>query len=83
MFFLQDNDISTTKVLRRVDGIFHFKAEVVAFFSDFNKCQSISNLLVEKLDDSVTVSLPEFFQSPQRLEHQRYLLFKNEIILCL
>ena len=68
---LQEGDINVCKVLKRVDNVFHFDAEVTVTFIDFNKCQSITNFLVEKLDSSVTISQPEFYQSPQRLENFR------------
>ncbi len=70
-FCFQESDISTSKLLRRVDGRYNFDAEVTAQFSDFSKCQSVCNFLVEKLDENVRVSLPEFYQSPQRLENLR------------
>ena len=69
--YFQEGDIQVTKALQRVDSLYHMEAEVVANFVDFNKCQTISNLLVEKLDDSVIVSKPEFFFSAQRQDETR------------
>lgn len=63
---IKEADIHTNKVLRRIDSIYYLTTEVQVQFSDFPKSESLRNLLVEKLDDSVSVSLPEFFQSPQR-----------------
>lgn len=68
---IKESDITTSKVLKRVDGLCHLDAEVTAIFTDFHKCQSTCNLLVEKLDENVKVSNPEFFQSPHRLENLR------------
>ena len=68
---LQETDIHVTKVLQRQDGLYVMDTEVVVHFIDFNKCQSISNFLVEKLDESVKVTVPEFYHSPQRLENLR------------
>ena len=58
-------------MLQRIDGLYQLDAEVTANFVDFKKCQTVSNFLVEKLDESVRVGLPEFYQSPQRLENLR------------
>ncbi len=67
----QESDVSISKTLQRVDGLYQLEAEVTVIFSDFKKCQAVSNFLVEKMDESVKISLPEFYQSPQRLENLR------------
>ena len=72
-YFLQDTDIQVHKSMRRIDTMYEMDTEVVVLFLDFNKCQSASNLLVEKLDESVTVRLPEFFHAGTTLETLRYL----------
>ena len=55
--------------------MYEMDAEVVVIFLDFHKCQSASNLLVEKLDESVIVSLPEFYHAGTTLETLRYFIF--------
>ena len=72
LYILQEGDLSTSKVLQKIDGFYHLDAEVTATLGDFQKCQSVSNFLVEKLDENVKVSSPEFFHSPQRLENLRF-----------
>lgn len=63
--------------------------EVIVVFLDFNKCQTACNLLVEKLDESVSVGMPEFYHAGTTLETLRYdlsllllnLMLKNDIFL--
>ena len=50
-------------MLQRIDGLYQLDAEVTANFVDFKKCQTVSNFLVEKLDESVRVGLPEFYRA--------------------
>jgi len=59
------------KSLRRVEGMYDFVTEVVVVFLDFNKCQTACNLLVEKLDETVTVGNPEFYHAGTTLETLR------------
>lgn len=68
---VKDTDIQVHKSMRRIDTMYEMDTEVVVLFLDFNKCQSASNLLVEKLDESVTVGLPEFFHAGTTLETLR------------
>ncbi len=70
-FVIQEGDIRVTKALERIDGLYHLDAEVSAHFVDFNNCQALSNFLVEKLDETVRVSPPEFYHGPQTLENLR------------
>ncbi|ELU12435.1 hypothetical protein CAPTEDRAFT_172690 [Capitella teleta] len=65
---IRESEIHVTKVLRRENTLYAYQADITAHFVDFNKCQSICNLLVEKLDESVHVALPEFYHSPNRQE---------------
>ena len=58
-------------MLQRINGLYQLDAEVTATFIDFKKCQTVSNFFVEKLDESVKITLPEFYHSPQRLENLR------------
>ena len=71
-FCFKESHINVSKVLRRVDGLYHMDVEVTATFIDFNKSQAVGNFLVEKLDETVRVSTPEFFHSPHQLENLRY-----------
>lgn len=68
---VKEGDVNTTRSIRRVDGLFHVEAEVIIVFVDFSKCQEVCNFLVEKLDESVTVSLPHFFHAAHSLDNVR------------
>ena len=68
---LQDSDIQISKSMRRADSMYQMDVEVTALFIDLHKCQNVSNLLVEKLDPTVTVCLPEFFHSSVTLQNLR------------
>ena len=59
------------KVLKREETIFVYDAEITVTFVDVNKCQGVTNFLVEKLDHNVHVSQPDFFHSQQRLDGLR------------
>ena len=58
-------------MLQRIGGQYQLDTEIIANFVDFKKCQTVSNFLVEKLDESVKIGVPEFYQSPQRVENLR------------
>ncbi|XP_077977283.1 interleukin-1 receptor-associated kinase 1-binding protein 1-like [Glandiceps talaboti] len=68
---VKEGDIDVYKNIQRIDGLYDMKTEVTVLFVDFNKCQTTCNFLVEKLDNSVTVSQPQLFHSHQRLEMLR------------
>ena len=51
--------------------MYQYEVEVTTIYTDFDKSNAISNLLVEKLYDSVKVSVPEFYHSQQKLENFR------------
>ena len=70
---LQEENIESSKVLEKVDGMFHYNVETTVTFADYNKCQSVCNFLVEKLDDNVKITPPNFQHGPQRLENTRYV----------
>ena len=57
--------------MTRVDTLYLLSAEILVLFVDASKCEGVCNFLVEKLDESVKVSAPEFLQGPQRLENLR------------
>ena len=73
LLIFQDDDIHTEKILRRVEGAVHYAVELSCTFSDFGRCQTVCNFLAEKLDDTVKISLPDFYHSPQRLENLRFV----------
>lgn len=68
---VKEGDIHVSESLRRQDGLYVMEAEVMAHFTDFHKCQSTSNQLVEKLDESVKVFPAEMYHSPQKVENLR------------
>ncbi len=75
-FVLQEGDVTITKFIQRVEGIYNMEAEVGVVFVDFDKCQAVCNFLVEKLDDSVLVSQPNYFHSSHGLEIVRWVEMK-------
>lgn len=68
---LNDTDIHTNKSLRRLDSKYCMDTEIQAVFVDIHKCQTVANLLVEKLDEKVTVLPPEFYHASQTLQSLR------------
>jgi hypothetical protein len=70
-FFFQDADITISKVLRKEDRYCYMDAVVTVVFVDVNKCQTVTNFLAEKLDETVKISFPEFFHSGAKLETLR------------
>ncbi|KAL5009820.1 hypothetical protein ScPMuIL_012125 [Solemya velum] len=68
---IKDNEIEVHKNLRRLDSAFQFDVEIQAVFSDLNKSQSVANLLVEKLDDTVTVCPIQYFHAASTLANIR------------
>ena len=82
MFTFQDSDIQTYKHMSRVDSLYHMCVELRVRFGDLHKCQTVSNLLVEKLDETVQVSVPEMFHANSSLESLRYFSFHSFFILA-
>ncbi|XP_041352602.1 interleukin-1 receptor-associated kinase 1-binding protein 1-like [Gigantopelta aegis] len=68
---VKDSDIQTYKHMTRVDCLYHMCVELRVQFADLHKCQTVSNLLVEKLDETVHVSVPEMFHANTSLESLR------------
>ncbi|KAG9347655.1 hypothetical protein JZ751_005227 [Albula glossodonta] len=68
------NDV-TNSVSRRLEYILQalrqHEVKVSVVFTDFNKMQSVSNVLVEKLDKTVTVGSPQFSHSTECLNKLR------------
>ncbi|ESO93274.1 hypothetical protein LOTGIDRAFT_119569 [Lottia gigantea] len=57
--------------LMREGKLVIMKCDITAVFTDFNKCQEFSNLVIEKLDQNVQVSLPEFQHDDKFIESLR------------
>ncbi|XP_064196624.1 interleukin-1 receptor-associated kinase 1-binding protein 1 homolog [Anguilla rostrata] len=68
---VKGENTTVTKVLRRGDNAYDMEAEVSVVFADFSTMQSVSNVLVEKLDKSVVVSPPTFSHSADSLNKLR------------
>lgn len=76
---IKDNHFSMHKNLERCDENFQMTAEFCIEFHDFKTCEHVCNYLVEKLDESVTVSKPVFCHSPGKLESLRRQACLNAI----
>lgn len=68
---VQENDQQQYKHMHRVESMVHVNVEIRAQFHDLQKCQAVANLLVEKLDSCVSVSLPDCSHSKTSLEIAR------------
>ncbi|KAM4771052.1 interleukin-1 receptor-associated kinase 1-binding protein 1 [Rhinophrynus dorsalis] len=68
---ISEENITISKEFHRTLNTYQMEAEVCVIFSDFEKLQSICNLLVEKLDRSITICSPHFYHSPERMEKLR------------
>lgn len=70
-YHIKENSYKINRILSRSENIYRYEVEIVVEFTDFLKCEEICNLLVEKLDNTVSVSSPAFFHSPSKLESLR------------
>ncbi|XP_022107220.1 interleukin-1 receptor-associated kinase 1-binding protein 1-like [Acanthaster planci] len=68
---VKEGDVTISKFIQRVEGVYSMEAEVTIVFVDFTKCQSVCNFLTEKLDESVRVYPPHFYHSAHNLEAVR------------
>ncbi|XP_020795630.2 interleukin-1 receptor-associated kinase 1-binding protein 1 homolog [Boleophthalmus pectinirostris] len=68
---INNEDVLVRKFLHREEDQYHMNAEVTVTFSDFTKMELVCRLLLEKLDKSVIVGLPQYFYSPECLNHLR------------
>ncbi|KAJ0061148.1 hypothetical protein NL108_008829, partial [Boleophthalmus pectinirostris] len=66
---INNEDVLVRKFLHREEDQYHMNAEVTVTFSDFTKMELVCRLLLEKLDKSVIVGLPQYFYSPECLNH--------------
>ena len=65
------------KHLHRVASMFHMVVKIHVQFSNLSVCQSVSNLLTEKMDTSVHVSLPKYSHTNECLDVGRYFYLFN------
>ncbi|KAM9783139.1 interleukin-1 receptor-associated kinase 1-binding protein 1 homolog [Neosynchiropus ocellatus] len=68
---VSNQDTTVRKLLHREENFYKMDAEVTVTFSDFEKMERINSVLLEKLDRSVTVGVPQFFHSAERLSQLR------------
>ncbi|KAL8568829.1 hypothetical protein ACOMHN_035592 [Nucella lapillus] len=68
---VQEGDQEQYRHMQRVESMVHLDVEVRSRFSDLQRCQAAANLLVEKLDASVSVSLPQCSHSKNSLQLAR------------
>ncbi|XP_071495535.1 interleukin-1 receptor-associated kinase 1-binding protein 1-like [Diadema antillarum] len=76
---VKEGDVTISRSIRRAEGLYHVETEVVVVFVDLIKCQEVCNYLVEKLDDSVTVSLPHFYHASNSQDHVRRQACMNAV----
>ncbi|XP_026174417.1 interleukin-1 receptor-associated kinase 1-binding protein 1 homolog [Mastacembelus armatus] len=68
---MKDEDASVRRFLHREADLYHMDAEVVVTFSDFDKMERVCSVLLEKLDKSVCVGMPQFYHSEAFLSQMR------------
>ena len=69
---MKESSYKIHRTLSRTEkGPFKLDVEVVVEFTDFTRCEQVCNIVVEKLDETVKVSSPEFFVTPGKLESLR------------
>lgn len=66
--YLKEEDYRVYESINYQDSAVVCGCEIEAHFIDIGKCLSISNLLVEKLKSSVSVSLPVCYHAPGSLD---------------
>ncbi|KAM9317392.1 interleukin-1 receptor-associated kinase 1-binding protein 1 [Gastrophryne carolinensis] len=76
---LPDKDITISKEIQKNASAYQMDAEVCVVFKDFEKLQNISNILVEKLDSSVSLSSPHFYHTPENTEKLRREVCLNAV----
>ncbi|XP_059838337.1 interleukin-1 receptor-associated kinase 1-binding protein 1 homolog isoform X2 [Hypanus sabinus] len=77
---VQEDNITLTKDFRRIESGYQMEAEVSVIFSDFGKMEDLCNLLAEKLDNSVIVSSPQFFHTPEVVENISGVIPAQEVL---
>ncbi|KAM8825818.1 interleukin-1 receptor-associated kinase 1-binding protein 1 homolog [Synchiropus picturatus] len=68
---VSSQDTTTRKRLHREENFYQMDAEIAVTFSDFEKMEQINSVLLEKLDKSVSIGVPQFFHSAERLSQLR------------
>ncbi|XP_033113343.1 interleukin-1 receptor-associated kinase 1-binding protein 1-like [Anneissia japonica] len=81
-FQVKEGDVARTDSLRRKDGLYVMHTELLVTFIDLEKCLAVTNLLVEKLDESVVVQQPEFHHTPQSIEELRKQVCMHAVANC-
>ncbi|NXU58740.1 IKBP1 protein, partial [Turnix velox] len=66
-----EENITVTEDFSRVEDTYQMEAEVCIIFSDFGKMQHVCNLLIEKLGNSITISPPHFYHTPEAVDTLR------------
>ncbi|XP_071955595.1 interleukin-1 receptor-associated kinase 1-binding protein 1-like [Antedon mediterranea] len=81
-FQVKEGDVSRTDSLQREDGLYVMTTELLVTFVDIEKCLAVTNLLVEKLDDSVIITQPEFHHTPHSVEELRKQVLIKAVSNC-
>ncbi|XP_053565055.1 interleukin-1 receptor-associated kinase 1-binding protein 1 homolog [Bombina bombina] len=68
---ITEENITVSKEFQKISNAYQMEAEVCVIFSDFQKLQNICNLLVEKLESSVSICSPKFYHTPESMEKLR------------
>uniref|UniRef100_A0A3Q3W1D2 Interleukin-1 receptor-associated kinase 1-binding protein 1 n=1 Tax=Mola mola TaxID=94237 RepID=A0A3Q3W1D2_MOLML len=68
---VSEQDTSVRRFLHREVDQYRMDAEVLVTFSDFDKMERVSHILLEKLDKSVCVGTPQFHHSAECLGQVR------------
>ncbi|CAG5122955.1 unnamed protein product [Candidula unifasciata] len=70
-YSLTESDYRIYQHVQHSESMVNVSCEIEAHFTDLNKCQSVSNLLAEKLGPGVTVSLPGCYHARGSLDKLR------------
>ncbi|XP_056150537.1 interleukin-1 receptor-associated kinase 1-binding protein 1 homolog [Lampris incognitus] len=76
---VQDEDISMRKCLRREDFLYQMDAEATVGFSNFEKMEMVCCILLEKMDKSVCVGMPQFHHSAECLSQLRRRTYASAV----
>ncbi|BFZ24850.1 hypothetical protein BsWGS_27888 [Bradybaena similaris] len=70
-YSLVESDFRIYQHVHHSESMVNVECEIEAHFTDLNKCQSVSNLLAEKLGPGVSVSLPGCYHARGSLDKLR------------
>ncbi|XP_029903779.1 interleukin-1 receptor-associated kinase 1-binding protein 1 homolog [Myripristis murdjan] len=68
---VKEEDASVRRFLHREDDLYHMDVEVTVTFSDFERMERVTGILLEKLDKSVCLGSPQFYHSAECLSQLR------------